>query len=240
MQKKIVLTTVLMLVVMLLLATGVQANYQSKPTGTEPAQHSTKWITGIRQMEAANQVMGLNEQIDTTTGLAETPANNIDVHMAKNTEYGTALLLGASDYGKQGNSISARKMNSGSTTTSGTDVKATTTGNVYGIYEIGYYNMDISNSGSYEWVAGGGTSFLPNIASRYINRYTKYSESTADTKLGDATIETKNWHESSDAAWLGGVTSGFRRGDYGAFSYSYDSASVGGYGRAVVVSGLGL
>ncbi len=243
MQKKIILTTVLMLVVMLMLATGVQANYQSKPTGTRTTTDAPTWIIRIRQMEAENQVMGLNEQIDTTTGLATTDSNNIDVHMEKNTEYGASVLFGASDYGKQGSSIEERRMDTGSTTTSGTDVKATTTGNVYGVYEIGYYNMNTSKIGTPEWAAGGGSSFIStSIAPRYINRY-KAGSSNADPKSGDATMETKHWHESKSATWLNYYTYGFRRGGSGAFGFYCfsDSGSNNSYcGRVAVVSGLGF
>ena len=243
MKKKMILTTVLMLVVMTLLATGVQANYQSKPTGTRTKASADTWITGIRQMEAENQVMGLNEKIKTSTGIATTDANNIDVHMAKNTEYGTALLLGASDYGKQGSSIDARRMNSGAVTTSGTDVKATTTGNVYGVYEMGYENSNKSMA-VHEWVAGGGTSFLSGIASRYVNRYTKYNESTADPKPGDATIETKKWHGTNNATWFYDAYYGLTRGYNGAFSYNSGTTTtattLNAYGRAAVVSGVGF
>ncbi len=238
MQKKIVLTITLMLVVIAILATGVQANYQSKPTGTRTTTDAPTWIIRIRQMEAENQVMGLNEKIDTTTGLATTDSNNIDVHMAKNTEYGATLLFGASGYGKQGNSIEERRMDKGSTTTSGTDVKATTTGNVYGVYEIGYYDMRISNNDISEWAAGGGSSFIStSIAPRYINRYTT---SSVSAKTGDATMETRRWHGSGSGDWLSTATYGFCRGYGGGFYFHDHDVSGTCYARTVAVSGLGF
>ena len=191
-------------------------------------------------MEAENQVMGLNEKIDTTTGLATTDSNDIDVHMAKNTEYGAAVLFGASDYGKQGNSIEERRMDKGATTTSGTDIKATTTGNVYGVYEIGYYDMKISNTGLSEWAAGGGSLFIStSIVPRYINRY-KSGSSNADPKPGDATMETKYWHESALAGWISSRSNGFCRGYEGAFYFNEGYASLDRCSRSAIVSGFGF
>ena len=233
--RKIIALIMLSLVAVILLSSSVQANYQSVPTGTSKDAKATEWITGIRQMESSGKGMGLKETINTTTGLATTEANNIDVHLLKNTEYGAIVLLGASDYGKQGTDITARRMDKGAT--SGTDVQASTTGNKYGIYEIGYISMITGNNTNYEWTAGGGTSFLSGIASRYINRYT-----TADSsaRAGDATVETKNWHGSIFANWLSDAYSGFIHGDRGAFSFVSYSESGSYYARAGVVVGTGF
>ena len=148
--RKIITLTMLSLVAVILLSSEVQANYQSVPSGTSKNAAATEWITGIRQMESSGNGMGLKETIDTTTGLATTEANNIDVHMLKNTEYGAIVLLGASDYGKQGTDITDRRMDKGAI--SGTSAQASTTGNKYGIYEVGYYNMDPVQT-NWEWVA---------------------------------------------------------------------------------------
>ena len=233
--RKIITLIMLSLVAVILLSSEVQANYQSVPTGSSKSAAATEWITGIRQMESSGNGMGLKETIDTKTGLATTTANNIDVHLLKNTEYGAILLLGASDYGKQGTSIDNRRMDKGNV--SGTDAQASTTGNKYGIYEIGYYNMTISSNNDYEWTAGGGTGFLSGIASRYINRYTT-SDSSA--RAGDATVETKNWHGSSYAGWLNGTNNGFIRGNYGAFSFYSNGGASSHRARAGVVVGVGL
>ena len=228
MNKKLILTMVFTIMLIALITTTVQANYQSIGTGKSATTTATTWITGIRQMESVGQGMGLNETIDTTTALSTSGSNNIDVHMAKNTEYGTALLLGASDYGKQGYT------NSGDVTGSGE--QASTTGNKYGIYEMGYFDMLIyRNYLSFEWTAAGGMSFLTNIAPRYINRYSSEVE-----KMGDATISTKHWYGSSYAEWLMNTEDGFSRGNSGAFSYQYGYNSSDYYGRASVVCGTGF
>ncbi len=233
---KIIVTIVLMLVTILLLIGNTNAAYQSIPTGEGVKAQPGTWMEEIRKMEGSGQGMGLNETINTSTCLATSASNNIDVHMLKNTEYGAIVLLGASDYGKQG-AGNVRYMDTGLTTTSGTDVKASSTGNVYGIYELGYYNMNIAYK-QYEWTAGGGSDFLRSIAPRYINRY---SIAEGSARSGDATVETKNWMGSSNANWLYGSGYGFNRGYNGAFSYSgNDSAGNNNYCRAGVVVGAGL
>lgn len=233
---KIIVTIVLMLVTILLLIGNTNAAYQSIPTGDGLATSADIWIKEIRKMEGSGQGMGLNETIDTSTYLAASASNNIDVHMLKNTEYGAIVLLGASDYGKQGTGAN-RYMDKGSSTTSGTDVKASSTGNVYGIYELGYHDMDTTSNGVYEWTAGGSSSFLNGIAPRYINRYTT-EESSA--RSGDATVETKNWMGSRNAIWLGAGSNGFIRGYSGVFTYYNNYAGNSSYCRAGVVVGAGL
>ena len=120
-------------------------------------------------MEGSGQGLGLSEEIDTSTLLSKGASNNIDVHLQKNTEYGAVLLLGASDYGKQGATKEARYMNTGATT--GNDVQASTTGNKYGVYEMGYKDMNTSQSSYYEWTAGGLKSAFGSIAPRYRDEY---------------------------------------------------------------------
>ena len=234
MKKKITLISIVMLIIMSLV-TSVQA-YQSTSKGNSKSESAEVWIKGIRQMEESGGGLGLTEAIDETTLLAQTDPNNIDVHLLKNTEYGAILLLGASDYGKQGESISDRRMDRGKTTVL-TEVQASTTGNRYGVYEMGYYNMSVSSYNDYEWTAAGGSSFLPDVASRYIDRYTTTEDSAKD---GDATVETKKWHGASGATWLGGASYGFYRGYDGAFSYYNIYSSYINYARAGVVVGAGI
>ena len=233
--RKIITLIMLSLVTAILLSSNVQANYQSISRGNSKEATATEWITGIRQMESSGNGMGLKETIDTTTGLATTESNNIDVHMLKNTEYGAILLLGASDYGKQGTNITARRMDKGAV--SGTDAQASTTGNKYGLYEIGYVNMQISTYSYGEWTAGGGINFLSSIASKYINRYTT---DKASARAGDATVETQNWHGSNNTDWVGFIYHGFTRGASGAFSFKNDTETYSNSARASVAVGIGF
>ncbi len=234
-KSKIMLLIILSFVLTILLTTSVNANYQSVPTGNSKSATATEWITGIRQKESSGKGMGLNEEIDTTTGLATTKSNDIDVHLLKNTEYGAILILGSSDYGKQGTDITARRMDRGEI--SGTDVQASTTGNKYGIYEMGYYNMTVNYNGGHEWVAGGETTFLSGIASRYIN---KYMPSTTSARVGDATLETQKWHGSAQTSMVSGSSYGIVRGCDGAFSYAQSAMSNNYLAREGIVNGEGI
>ena len=212
----------------------LRGNYESKSTGIAVQNEAINWIKNIRQMENQGQIMGLSETIDTKTGIATSTANNIDVHMQKNTEYGTTVLLGASQYGKQGEG-EERYMNKGSTA-GGTAVQASTTGNVYGVYELGGIY-------GWEWVAGGTGSFLQTgIAPRYVNQYT--TDSSSDL-AGDATVETGNWHGTSGLTnrWVSNNDPVFQRGISSVFSYLtyYGSATgKGANSRAAIVSGTGI
>ncbi len=240
MKKKI--TLIALIITMLILPTTiVNANYQSIPTKNSKSEYASTWMTGIRKMEETGQVMGLNETINEDTLLSDI-SNNIDVHLLKNTEYGAIVLLGASNYGKQGTGEN-RYIDEGETTTTGKEVKASTTGNVSGIYEIGYSSMSTSSVG-YEWVAGGLDNFLseeiPNLAPRYINRYTDSEDSA---KVGDATVEggikMGGWH-GGNITWVTWRTPGFNRGNYAAFYVGTSYNTSGAYARAAVVSGTGF
>lgn len=246
--KKIMATLVLGIIGSTIITTSsVQAAMQSIPTTT---QNSTKtdtpdnWILNVRKMEEANGGMGLSEKVG-NDGLATTEANDVDVHLLKNTEYGAIVLLGASDYGKQGavgGTGQDRWMTQGGTQTSGTATNlATTTGNVTGIYEVGYRDMNLSTP-QVEWVAGGLNTFLPNFASRYINRYTTSEDSALP---GDATVETKGWHATAtNFYWVNSSNPVFMRGGanayYGAFCTGRSNVTYGDDARAGVVCGSGL
>ena len=199
----------------------------SSPTGSGKTAKPLEWITGIRQMESAGQVMGLNETINTTTAASSSGSNSIDVHMLKNTEYGAIVLLGASNYGKQG-SGEERYMNNGETITTGTGIKASTTGNVSGVYEIGRNN---------ELVAGVASTFFgSSINTRY---YDSYTVNETSAKVGDATVETKGWHVSN-YHWFNANSEGFYRSSFGAFSYGNCNDGFNGCARAGVVNGSGF
>ena len=206
MNKKLKLTTLLLIAIICIATTNVQATYQSTNTGTVVKNNlvngTTGFMTTVRQMEASGQVMGLSETVNTTTGVATSTSNNIDVHMQKNTEYGAMVILAVSDYGKQTGYIH--------NTTGGL---ATTTGNKSGVYELGT---------NIEFVAGGQSTAFSGYNARYYNHYTT-TESLQHR--GDATVETKKWQGSATygAGWITSNGQSFRRAD-GGVSFSYYAA----------------
>lgn len=167
-NKKIILTSIVMLI-MLLCTSTVHAAIQS--SGGAPAKNSAEtWITSVRQMESVGGGFGLSETINSDL-TSSNGSNNIDVHMEKNTEYGAMAILSASSYGNP-NKITNGK---------------TTTGNETGIV----INFTSNNQRSEEWTASTfwQKSFIGSKKSKYRDYYMK------DTaKIGDATLETNGWH----------------------------------------------
>ena len=153
----------------------------------------------------------------------------LNSHMMKNDEWGAVAYLSKSKYGKQneevwinnsgsyitgsaGNSASAGS-NTGTTNdyTSTQGVKASTTGNVYGVYDM--------SGGAWEYVAGyvnNGNSSLTSYGSSLVNGDAKtknvYSKASTDNntnnynansgKYGDAVYETSTSGNGS-TSWYG-------------------------------------
>ena len=162
----------------------------------------------------------------------------LNSHMMKNDEWGAVAYLSKSKYGKQneevwinnsssyitgsaGNSASASG-NTGTTTdyTSTQGVKASTTGTVYGVYDM--------SGGTWEYVAGyvnNGHGNLTRYGSSLVNGEAKtknmYSKASTDnetnnynansSKYGDAVYETSANGNTSNGSWYG---------DYSNFPYT--------------------
>ena len=162
----------------------------------------------------------------------------LNSHMMKNDEWGAVAYLSKSKYGKQneevwinnsssyitgsaGNSASASQ-NTGTDTnyTSTQGVRASTTGTVYGVYDM--------SGGAWEYVAGyvnNGNSNLTTYGSSLVNGDAKtknvYTKASTDnnannyaanaSKYGDAVYETSANGNTSNGSWYG---------DYSYFLYT--------------------
>ena len=162
----------------------------------------------------------------------------LNSHMMKNDEWGAVAYLSKSKYGKEneevwinnsssyitgsaGNSASASQ-DTGTTTdyTSTQGVKASTTGTVYGVYDM--------SGGTWEYVAGyvnNGHGNLTRYGSSLVNGEAKtknmYSKASTDnetnnynansSKYGDAVYETSANGNTSNGSWYG---------DYSNFPYT--------------------
>ena len=171
---------------------------------------------------------------------------NLDSHMMKNTEWGAVAYLTHSIYGKcSGNACeevfinnnsnyltgwSGTSVNASSSTSSGyayshaNSVKASSTGNYSGIYDL--------SGGAWERVAGvrgslisGSGGFTSSDVSTYNKKYYDLYSTSADNEstyttriLGDATAETKGWN-SDYARFVYSNLPWFVRGG----SYNYTS-----------------
>ena len=164
-----------------------------------------------------------------------TNKNEIDPHMMKNSEWGVVTYLAQSSYGRNGNEISINNSNGFITGNSGGSAdasfigtkyaydsqsgqKASTTGNISGIYDM--------SGGAYEYVASymNNNSYVENYASsilysneRYKDVYDKSASDTSNNNYdinnyfyGDALYETSN-SATGNQSWFN---------DYSAFLYS--------------------
>ncbi len=183
---------ILAIICALVMATNVHAALQSRP-GVEAKNgvYANEFFKGIRDMEATGGVLNLNAKFteNASTGEYEeiSISNSIDVHMCKNTEWGAAAMLSASDYGI-GNGNMKYDYN-GATKIYG--VGASTTGNMTGIFALGW---------SAEYVAAGiknkmqdrYAKYLLNASARYVDTYEEGDSQDDYTRYipGDATYET--------------------------------------------------
>ena len=153
----------------------------------------------------------------------------LNSHMMKNDEWGAVAYLSKSKYGKQNeevwinNSSSYITGSAGNSASAGTDagttndytstqgVKASTTGTVYGVYDM--------SGGAWEYVAGyvnNGNSSLTSYGSSLVNGDAKtknvYNKASSDnntnnynansSKYGDAVYETST-SGSGSTSWYG-------------------------------------
>lgn len=140
-------------------------------------------------------------------------------HLMKNSEWGAVAYLTQSQYGRNGNEIDINNSSSyitgnggGSTSASSTSgapnpyntttgAKASTTGNVYGVYDMSggereyvaaFNNTDTNN---YESSYGSTFASTSGTSDKYATKY--YNEKTSSDytygKIGDATKEVYNW-----------------------------------------------
>ena len=164
-----------------------------------------------------------------TTTLASTygTSTSDDSHMMKNMEWGAVAYLLSSIYGRYTNASTCIEsgcevwINNNENYTTGcagssvseastcnawntaTGVNASTTGNIYGIYDM--------SGGAYEYVMGNyndtissaGFSSMPEA--KYYDKYTGTDSYSDFTKyhLGDATKETVKTKSSGSNAWYG-------------------------------------
>ncbi len=194
-------------------------------------------VSSLRSMTVSAQ---FNTSRLMTTTLASTygTSTNDDSHMMKNMEWGAVAYLSSSIYGRYtnastcidsgcevwinnnssyttgcaGSSVSASYASTCNAWNTATGVNASTTGNIYGIYDM--------SGGAWEYVMGNyndtikkaGFSSMP--AAKYYDKYTGTDSRDDFTKyhLGDATKETIKTKSSGSNSW------------YGDYSYSVYSS----------------
>ena len=225
-----------------------------------------------RQMEKASNAYGFPQSNSTTfnwNGNLTGDTNNIDIHMMKNTEWGAVTYLYHSKYGRctsgkceeltinncsdyitgiGADTVSA----SSSSTTCTTDknkyngvsgVKASTTGNLYGVYDMSggswEYTMGnmVNSSNQFNPLSAGNWSTTSTPLAKYYDSYTYNDSYTTYTRgrLGDATVEmspssssSRTWYSDS-TLFPGSSDSWFARGNYNIYGTSAGAFDFNGY-----------
>lgn len=172
-NKSLIILMGIILISVIFINNRSYAALQSNGTpGTQ--QILNNWIVNVRKMESLGGGMGLMENINANL-TPNTPSNNVDIHMEKNTEYGAMAILSASSYGNP------NKVPDG----------GTTTGNKTGI--VINFNKELVAAGINH---GGVLEEQPNLgnaASKYKHVY-DFKDTMRPILKGDAMIETNGWH----------------------------------------------
>ena len=212
-------------------------------------------VSSLRSMTVSAQ---FNTSRLMTTTLASTygTSTNDDSHMMKNMEWGAVAYLTNSIYGRYtnastciesgcevwinnnssyttgcaGSSVSASSASTCNAWNTVTGVNASTTGNIYGIYDM--------SGGAWEYVMGNYNDTIKNAGfssmpeAKYYDKYTGTDSESDFTKyhLGDATKETVKTKSSGQNAW------------YQDFSYSVYSSNPwverGGFYLNITTAGV--
>ena len=203
-----------------------------EPSNTSSLPKIVPNVSSLRNMTVSEQ---FNTSRLMTTTLASTygTSTNDDSHMMKNMEWGAVAYLSSSIYGRYTNASTCIEsgcevwMNNNTDYTTGcagssvstpgsisscnawntaTGVNASTTGNIYGIYDM--------SGGAWEYVMGNykdtiyndGFSSMPEA--KYYDKYTGTDSESDFTKyhLGDAAKETLKTKSSGSNSWYGGYS----------------------------------
>ena len=197
-------------------------------SNTEASPRIVPNVISLSYMTASAQFNTSRLMTTTSAGTYGTSTND-DSHMMKNMEWGAVAYLSSSIYGRYtnastciesgcevwinnnsnfatgcaGSSVSASEASTCNAWNTATGVNASTTGNIYGIYDMsggtgeyvmGNYNDTISKS---------GFSSMPEA--KYYDKYTGPNSDSDFTRyhLGDATKETLKTKSTRKDAWYG-------------------------------------
>ncbi len=208
----------------------------------------------------------------TQTGNSLENTTNLNSHMMKNIEWGACVYLSRSVYGKNGEvwnnqyynnttnyspitGLCGNKTNGkdNATTNMSNTIKyneigggnASTTGNVYGIYDMA--------GGAWEYVAGIYTAGASNDDrsklwdsnnSKYVDKYTNTTDSQSTyygntDKYGDAVYETSSYGNSDTDSWDSSYSS-FPVSDYPVFRRGGRADLVSSAGVFAFIGGTGV
>ena len=209
-----------------------------EPSNTSALPKIVPNVSSLRSMTPSAQ---FNTSRLMTTTLASTygTSTNDDSHMMKNMEWGAVAYLSSSIYGRYtnastcidsgcevwinnnydfttgcaGSSVSASPASTCNAWNTATGVNASTTGNIYGIYDMSGGAREYVMGNYNDTIRNAGFSSMPEA--KYYDKYTGTDSNSDFTKyhLGDATKETVKTKLLGSNAW------------YGDYSYSVFSSN---------------
>ena len=167
-----------------------------KLEGIWVAKYEASQVSGTTTPKFEPEVLGWTDQTigDMYTYAREYNAN-LNSHMMKNSEWGVVAYLTESKYGRNGTEITPNMtVYTGGMKEFEKNTKQSSTGNVYGIYDL--------SGGNKEYVAGfdNKNKSFPNYGESFAGKdkesdaYSTAYEGENEYKYGDATYETKQWN----------------------------------------------
>ena len=213
-------------------------------SGSTTAPRVKPGVSSLRSITVAN-MYNTGKLFRSTDYITSNGINQSDSHMMKNIEWGAVAYLKQSIYGLGITDITSNGAGSyltggGSGTSYITNILQSTTGNVFGVYDMsgGVYEYVMGN---YNKIAESSGLTVSGVPAEHIDIYS--GTSVATSHLGDATGETAGWYSdatkfiSSSSPWFlrgGDCSSGSVAG---VFSFgSYNGGSYIPYGFRVVLS----
>ena len=191
--------------------------WSSKLEGIWVAKYEASQVSGTNKPKSEPGVSSWrSERIGDMFTYAQGYNPTLNSHLMKNSEWGAVAYLTESKYGRNGTEIAINNNGTtyytggGSETAYVNNTNQSSTGNVYGIYDL--------SGNAYEYVAGyysggslsNGNSFANGTSDAYSTAYSGTTASSA-YKYGDATYETSGWN-SDDANFVNSGSPFFLRG----------------------------
>ena len=216
-------------------------------TGSTTTPTIKPGVSSLRSITVAN-MYNTGKLFRSTDYITSNGINQSDSHMMKNIEWGAVAYLKQSNYGLGITDITINNNSSyltggGTGTSYKTNTGQSTTGNIYGVYDMsgGAYEYVMGN---YNKTAGSSGLTVSGVPAEHIDIYS--GNNVSASHLGDATGETAGWY-SDFANFVDSSFPWFIRGGYynngdnaGVFNFDYFSGEAHKYsGFRVVLSTTG-
>ena len=208
-------------------------------SGSTTAPRVKPGVSSLTNITLAN-MYSTGKLFRSTDYITSNGINQSDSHMMKNIEWGAVAYLkqsiyglGITDIGR--NSNSSFYTGGGTGTSYKTNIGQSTTGNIYGVYDMSGGAWEYV-MGNYNKAAGSSGLTVSGVPAEHIDIYS--GTSVAASHLGDATGETAGWYNDY-AYFVASSYPWFTRGGYynngddaGVFNFDcFRDGVAGGAGR---------